>query len=272
AARVQAVGQKDDGASRLVRGLGEDFARGDPDGVPDGGRAFARVGVDGRRAAADAARSRDDHAAADVARRRLELDVVYGPARARGAARQALFERGVAGEGEHGHLVLLRADDGVNELLRGALLFGERALLRVAGVNEYGERGRAVDLALEGEDLLLDSVFEDSYVLLPDGRDEALVLVNGCEEDVRQVGLDALDALLVKRLVRLRRLGTLRLRGGLLRRGGSLRRLVARSARSARRLRPPRLPLLLRAHTPADREQTRRRHDERQHPHETFLT
>src|SRR5256714_2023298 len=256
AARVHAVGDEDDGAARLVRCLGEHLARRDPDGVPDGRGAGARVAVNRRRAY--------EHAPADVARRRLELDALDGAAHARGAASQALFERGVPGEGEHGHLVLLRAYDRVNELLRGALLFGERALLRGRGVNEDGERERSVGLALEGEDLLLDAVFEDSYVPLLERRDEALAPVNGGEEDVRQVGLDALHVILVNRLVRLRRPGLLRLRGGLL--GGRLRRLVAGAARSARRVRLP----LLRA--PADREQKRRREHERQQAHETFLT
>src|ERR1043165_10178791 len=152
AARVLAVGEEDDGAARLVGSLGENLARGDPDGIPNGCRAGARVAVNRRRA--------DHHAAADVTGRRLELDAVDGASHARGVSGEALFERGVAGEAQDRDLVLPLADDRIDEALRGALLFGEGALLRGRGVNEDGERERAVGLALEGEDLLLAAVFE----------------------------------------------------------------------------------------------------------------
>ena len=83
--------------------------------------------------------------------------------------------------------------------MRRRFLFRQCALLRAARVDQDRERKRQIGLLLEREDVLRHAVFEYAYVALLERIDEAFVLIDGGEQDVRQIGFDGYHLVIILR-------------------------------------------------------------------------
>src|SRR6185369_14289645 len=133
------------------------------------------------------------YAAADISRRRDELDALDCSAETVQIAGHALLEGRVTRKRNDRDLVLFRADHRFDKGNGSRLFLRQRALLRGAGVDQDRKAERQIDLTRKRADLLLGAVLKGLDLVGLEISTQAAVLALGRKKHVVRLGLDPQD-------------------------------------------------------------------------------
>ena len=185
AAGVVAVGQQDDGATRMFRRCTDQLLGRGPNGIPNCSRAGETlIGTGNRRG------SINDHAAADITRRRNKLDAIDSPSQPLDVSGEALFKGRIASKRNNRGFVFVWSQHIFQKRARRHFFIRQGAFFGSAGIDQNRDREWKIDVLLKGEDLLRLTVFQHANVFGFQIADETFVLVRRSEEDVSEIGFD----------------------------------------------------------------------------------